>query len=87
MRTSSRTKLFITKHKLKNSSEHSDAFVRMYNRSLRENYNTVVCASGYVAAFFSKTFGSESWFTKRVISVGDFAIRLYEKLRGDIFDE
>lgn len=48
MTDSTRVKLYLTKKRLENESDFSDAYVRIYNRSLKENYNVWLTIEKYM---------------------------------------
>jgi hypothetical protein len=79
---STRMKLFLTKRRIENHSDCSDAYVRIFNKSLKSNYTLWLTIEKHIANAWVKLFGGFRlldpirWLGRFVIS---FYGRYYEK--------
>jgi hypothetical protein len=79
MRDSTRIKLKMAEQKLENSSNYSDAFVRIYNRSLKDNYNTWLLIEKKSKLIMERLFGMDSKIVRFTAWVGRCAINVYKR--------
>lgn len=59
MSDSTRVKLYLAKNRLENESDFSDAYIRIYNRSLKENYNIWLTIEHKVGEIFHEYWKEE----------------------------
>lgn len=54
MQDSTRVKLYMTKHRIENDTNCSDAYARIYNNSLRRNYRTWLRVESFLKGFYDQ---------------------------------
>lgn len=75
-----RVKLFMTKNRLDDHSNHSDAYIRIFNRSLRTKYAWWLIVEKSIRRFFENVFGEERCIVRGVAFVGRCGMRVGSKL-------
>lgn len=75
---STRIKLYIAKNRIEKHSECSDAYIRIYNRSLRENYRLWLRIEKKVLDFIHYIFADGKRHTKVVRWIGTIGLRMIQ---------
>jgi len=85
MNDSTRLKLYVTKKRLDNNSNCSDAYVRLFNASLRRNYCLWLTVSRSIRNLFNKIIDSDNKIICKCLNVvqyiGRFFIRICDKFK------
>lgn len=77
---STRVKLFMTKHRMENNSNFSDAYVRLFNRSLKRRYVLWIKIEHWIWEKIHGIFKEGDRIPEGVMFVGRFSINLCKKL-------